>query len=76
MTLPVIHLLASSDAAAEILIRKIVKERNASMDEWRELRNLLAQHRSIEYARAWRPTSSSAQRTRCRSFPPAPSVTR
>jgi len=51
MTLPVIHLLASSDARAEILIRKIVDERNASMDEWRELRNLLAQHRSIEYAR-------------------------
>ena len=51
MTLPVIHLLASGDAHAEVLIRKIVKERDASMDEWRELRNLLAQHRSIEYAR-------------------------
>jgi len=51
MTLPVIHLLASGDARAEILIRKIVNERSATMDEWRELRNLLAQHRSIEYAR-------------------------
>src|SRR6185437_11215054 len=51
MTLPVIHLLASGDAHAEVLIRRIVKERDASMDEWRELRNLLAQHRSIEYAR-------------------------
>ena len=51
MTLPVIHLLASNDARAELLIRNIVKERNASMDEWRELRNLLAQHRSIDYAR-------------------------
>jgi octaprenyl-diphosphate synthase len=51
MTLPVIHLLASGDARAEILIRKIVKERGASIDEWRELRNLLAQHRSLEYAR-------------------------
>jgi octaprenyl-diphosphate synthase len=50
MTLPVIHLLASGDARAEILIRKIVKERTASIDEWRELRNLLAQHRSIDYA--------------------------
>ncbi|HYS24453.1 MAG TPA: polyprenyl synthetase family protein [Vicinamibacterales bacterium] len=49
-TLPVIHLLASGDARAEVLIRKIVKERDASMDEWRELRNLLAQHRSIDYA--------------------------
>jgi octaprenyl-diphosphate synthase len=51
MTLPVIHLLASGDARAEVLIRKIVKERTASIDEWRELRVLLAQHRSIDYAR-------------------------
>jgi octaprenyl-diphosphate synthase len=51
MTLPVIHLLASHDARAELLIRKIVNERNASVDEWHELRNLLAQHRSIEYTR-------------------------
>jgi octaprenyl-diphosphate synthase len=51
MTLPVIHLLASNDARAELLIRKIANERNSSMDEWRELRNLLAQHRSIDYAR-------------------------
>jgi octaprenyl-diphosphate synthase len=51
MTLPVIHLLGSGDARAEILIHKIVKDRDASMDDWRELRNLLAQHRSIDYAR-------------------------
>jgi len=51
MTLPVIHLLASGDARAEILIRKIVTERDASIDEWRELRNLLAQHRCIDHAR-------------------------
>jgi octaprenyl-diphosphate synthase len=51
MTLPVIHLLASNDARAELLIRKIVSERNASVDEWHELRNLLAQHRSIDYTR-------------------------
>ena len=51
MTLPVIHLFASNDARAELLIRTIVKEGNASVDEWRELRNLLAQHRSIDYAR-------------------------
>jgi octaprenyl-diphosphate synthase len=51
MTLPVMHLLASGDAHAEVLIRHIVEERSASMDQWRELRNLLAQQRSIEYAR-------------------------
>ena len=51
MTLPVIHLLASGDARAEVLIRKIVEERTPSIDAWRELRALLAQHRSIDYAR-------------------------
>src|SRR5512132_4318871 len=50
MTLPVIHLLASGDARAEILIRKIVQERSATIDEWRDLRNLLGQHRSMDYA--------------------------
>jgi hypothetical protein len=39
------------DARAEILIRKIVKEHSATIEGWRELRNLLAQHRSIDYAR-------------------------
>jgi octaprenyl-diphosphate synthase len=51
MTLPVIHLLASGEPRAQMLIRKVVNERSASIDEWRELRNLLAQHRSIEHAR-------------------------
>jgi len=51
MTLPVIHLLASGDTRGDAIIRRIVHERATSIDEWRELRSLLAQHRSIEYAR-------------------------
>lgn len=50
MTLPVIHLLACGDSRAESLIRKIVRERDASIEEWREIRALLTQFRSIEYA--------------------------
>jgi len=49
MTLPVIHLLGRNTRAA-MLIRKIVAEEKATLDEWRELRALLAQHRSIDYA--------------------------
>jgi octaprenyl-diphosphate synthase len=49
MTLPVIHLLQrGGDAAA--LIRRIVDARAATLDEWRELRGLLVQARSIDYA--------------------------
>ncbi|MGE0443754.1 MAG: polyprenyl synthetase family protein [Vicinamibacterales bacterium] len=49
MTLAVIHLLAR-DPRAAALIRKIVGERDATLEEWRELRALLAQHRSMDYA--------------------------
>ena len=49
MTLAVIH-LRERDAAAALLIRKIVDQREATLDEWRELRALLVQHRSIDYA--------------------------
>ena len=50
MTLPVIHLLSHGDHHADALIRRIVHERAATLDEWRELRSLLVQTRSIDYA--------------------------
>jgi octaprenyl-diphosphate synthase len=51
MTLPVIHLRARGDVAADALIRRIVSARSATHEEWRELRGMLSQARSIEYAR-------------------------
>jgi octaprenyl-diphosphate synthase len=50
MTLPVIHLLSSGDARGEALVRKIVAEQDASIEEWRELRALLVEARSVDYA--------------------------
>jgi octaprenyl-diphosphate synthase len=50
MTLPLIHLLQSGSVRGEALVRKIVADRTATIDEWRELRTLLLQARSIEYA--------------------------
>ncbi|MSO46251.1 MAG: polyprenyl synthetase family protein [Acidobacteria bacterium] len=50
MTLPVIHLLTRGDARAETLIRKILHERNVSIEEWCEVRALLGHARSIDYA--------------------------
>ena len=49
MTLPVIHLLQRGGEGTE-LIRRIVEARAATLDEWRELRGLLTQARSIDYA--------------------------
>ena len=49
VTLPVIHLLQRGGEGVE-LIRRIVEARAATIEEWRELRGLLAQARSIDYA--------------------------
>ena len=51
MTLPVIHLLATGDTRADAIIRGIVERKAASLDEWRELKALLASHGSLDYAR-------------------------
>jgi octaprenyl-diphosphate synthase len=51
MTLPVIHLLSQGDGRAESLIRKIVREADATPDESRELQALLREARSVDYAR-------------------------
>jgi octaprenyl-diphosphate synthase len=50
MTLPVIHLFSRGDARAQALIRGVVDARTVTLEEWREIRSLLAQSRSLEYA--------------------------
>src|SRR5262245_52361651 len=50
VTLPIIHLLGKDDGRADVLVRSIVRERSVTVDEWRELRSLLARHDSTEYA--------------------------
>ena len=55
MTLPVIHLRDKGDARANALLRKVVESRDVTLDEWREIRTLLTQSRSIDYAR-WKAT--------------------
>jgi octaprenyl-diphosphate synthase len=50
MTLPLIHLLGRGGARAEHLVRTSIAERSIALDDWRELRALLVEARSIEYA--------------------------
>jgi octaprenyl-diphosphate synthase len=50
MTLPLIHLYARGDARAQALIRKVIDARTVTLDEWRDIRALLLQSRSIDYA--------------------------
>jgi octaprenyl-diphosphate synthase len=72
MTLPVIHLLRGGDDRATALIRKIVLERSAELEEWRELRALLGNHRSIDYA--YRVAGDFVERAKeaLEAFPPSP----
>jgi octaprenyl-diphosphate synthase len=74
MTLPVIHLLARGDERAETLIRKIVGDRHATLEEWRELRMLLAEYRSTDYA--YRAASDFVERAKKALYAFAPSPER
>ena len=53
-------------------MRKIVRERDATLDEWRELRALLGHARSIDYAQRTASSSWSARSGRFARFRRAP----
>jgi octaprenyl-diphosphate synthase len=50
LTLPVIHMRDRGGPRAAALLRKVVESREVSLDEWHEIRAMLTQTRSIEYA--------------------------
>jgi octaprenyl-diphosphate synthase len=50
LTLPVILMRDRGGPRAAALLRKVVEAREVSLDEWHEIRALLTQTRSIEYA--------------------------
>jgi len=72
MTLPVIHLLSHGDQHADALIRQIVRERASTVDEWRELKLLLVQARSIEYANRVAVDFVERAKRALAAFPPGP----
>jgi octaprenyl-diphosphate synthase len=50
LTLPVIHMRDRGGPRAVALLRKVVEAREVTLEEWKEIRALLTQTRSIEYA--------------------------
>lgn len=71
MTLPVIHMRERGGPQAEALLRKVVESREISHDDWHEIRALLAQTRSTEYARRVAADYvERAKKTLC-AFPPS-----
>jgi octaprenyl-diphosphate synthase len=71
VTLPIIHLLSRGDARADALIRKVAAERNVSIEDWREIRSLLAQSRSIDYAQHAAFDYIERAKTALYAFPPS-----
>jgi len=50
LTLPVIHMRDRGGPRAGALLRQVVDAREVTLEQWQEIRALLAQTRSIEYA--------------------------
>jgi octaprenyl-diphosphate synthase len=71
LTLPVIHLLAHDDGYARTLVGAIVRERTATVDQWRQLRALLTQTRSIDYASNTALDFVERAKRALRVFPPS-----
>ena len=69
MTLPVIHLLSHGDADAHALVSRVVGNRAATFEEWRELRALLAQTRSLDYAQQVATDFVARAKRALRGFP-------
>jgi octaprenyl-diphosphate synthase len=71
VTLPVIHLLSRGDTRADTLIRKVVADRTVTIEDWREIRGLLAQARSTEYARRMASDYIERAKKALYAFPPS-----
>ena len=72
MTLPLIHLRDHGGPDAVALIHRIVRERQASSEEWTRLRQLMAEHRALEYAQARAVGFGEAAKRNLAIFPDRP----
>lgn len=72
ITLPIIHLLEHGGPDADALIRRVVRERHVTADEWAQLTAWLAEHRSIEYAYGRAVEFGEAAKGHLRAFAPSP----
>ena len=71
MTLPVIHLYARGGDRARAVLQRVVNARSVSTDEWREIRSLLAQARSLEYAQRAAAAFVDRAKKALSAFPPS-----
>ncbi len=68
VTLPLIHLQAASEEARR-LVRGVVERKDVTAEEWRRLRALMAEHGSVDYARATARRFADAAKAALGAFP-------
>jgi octaprenyl-diphosphate synthase len=72
VTLPIIYLLQRADGSASDLVRRIVNDRTVTPESWREVKQLLTEHRATDAAYR-RAVEFAASAKACLSvFPPTP----
>jgi octaprenyl-diphosphate synthase len=71
ITLPIVHLLRHGGEEADELIRRVVRERDVTPDEWSRIRALLEEHGSLEYAYDRAVEFGEAAKRHLRVFPPS-----
>jgi octaprenyl-diphosphate synthase len=69
MTLPLIHLRDHAGPDAVTLIRRIVRDQHATPEDWARLRQMMADHRSLEYARTRAIAFGEAAKRQLAVFP-------
>lgn len=71
VTLPLIH-LQSKSADARRLVEAVIERRDVTSGEWRSLLALMAEHRSVEYARARAREFADRAKAALDAFPAGP----
>ena len=72
MTLPLIHLRDHGGPDAVALIQRIVRQRQASPEDWARLTQLMAEHRSLEYTQSRARGFGEAAKRNLAIFPDRP----
>jgi octaprenyl-diphosphate synthase len=71
MTLPLIHLLQQPGHRGGEIVRDIIARRAVAEGQWQEILQLLAEHRSIDYASRRAVEFAERAKKQLSAFPPS-----
>lgn len=71
ITLPIIHVLRQGGASARDVIERVVRDKNVTPDDWREIRRLLTEHQAIDVAYRHACEHAAVAKQHLEGFPPS-----